>query len=389
MNFKDKFNKYLKDLDCSSKDLADLAKISESVISRYKNGKRTPQINSSQLKQISSALTTIIKEKNIADYENINVYEDFCNSLSSKDNFNYENFNIKFNNLITTLKININEMSKYIAFDASHISRIRYGKTKPSDPISFCNKIINYITAKYNTSDDLTKLSTLIGNTINNSNIKKELHNYLIENLSTPPKNNIEDFLNHLNDFNLNDYIKAIKFNELKVPTIPFYKAKNKVYLGLENMKKGELDFFKATVLSKNMEDIFMCSDMPMEDMAQDLEFGKKWMFAIAMCLKKGHHLNIIHNLDRPFNEMLLGLESWLPIYMTGQISPYYIKKRTFNIYGHQNYVSGTYALSGECIEDHHASGKLYLTSNKEELAYYKEKAKLSLKKSQFINGYI
>ena len=41
-----------------------------------------------------------------------------------------------------------------------------------------------------------------------------------------------------------------------------------------------------------------MCSDMPMEDMAKDVDFGKKWMFAIAMSLKKGLHLNIIHNLD-------------------------------------------------------------------------------------------
>ena len=82
----------------------------------------------------------------------------------------------------------------------------------------------------------------------------------------------------------------------------------------IEEMKKGELDFFKATVLSKSSDPVFMCSDMPMEDMAKDIDFGKKWMFAIAMTLKKGLHLNIIHNLDRPFNEMMLGLESWIPI---------------------------------------------------------------------------
>lgn len=104
-------------------------------------------------------------------------------------------------------------------------------------------------------------------------------------------------------------------------------------------MKQGELNFFKGTVLSKSKEDIFMCSDMPMEDMAKDIDFGKKWMFAIAMCLKKGHHLNIIHNLDRPFNEMMLGLESWIPIYMTGQISPYYLSNLKNNIYNHLNYV--------------------------------------------------
>ena len=147
-------------------------------------------------------------------------------------------------------------------------------------------------------------------------------------------------------------------------------------------MKKGELDFFKGTVLSKNHGDIFMCSDMPMEDMAKDLEFGKKWMFGIALSLKKGLHLNIIHNLDRPYNEMMLGLISWIPIYMTGQVSPYYFKDLKNTIYYHLNYVSSSCALTGECIKNNHNKGKYYLTNNKKELEYYKEKARLLLNKS-------
>ena len=148
-------------------------------------------------------------------------------------------------------------------------------------------------------------------------------------------------------------------------------------------MKQGELNFFKGTVLSKSKEDIFMCSDMPMEDMAKDIDFGKKWMFAIAMCLKKGHHLNIIHNLDRPFNEMMLGLESWIPIYMAGQISPYYLSNLKNNIYNHLNYVSAAAALSGECINGFHNKGMYYLTTNKNEIEYYKEKSDLLLKKAK------
>ena len=147
-------------------------------------------------------------------------------------------------------------------------------------------------------------------------------------------------------------------------------------------MKRGELDFFKATVLSKDTEDIFMCSDMPMEDMAEDISFGKKWMFGIAMCLKKGLHLNIIHNLDRPFNEMMLGLQSWIPIYMTGSVSPYYLKNYSNNVYNHLNYTSGSVILTGECINSYHNKGKYYLTSNSKEINYYKEKTKLLLKKA-------
>ena len=76
-------------------------------------------------------------------------------------------------------------------------------------------------------------------------------------------------------------------FNDIKVPSVPFQFATSKNYFGLEAMKNGELDFLKSTVLSKSTESVYMCSDMPMEDMAQDLEFGKKWMFGLAVMLKK------------------------------------------------------------------------------------------------------
>ena len=57
-----------------------------------------------------------------------------------------------------------------------------------------------------------------------------------------------------------------------------------KNYFGLEAMKNGELDFLKSTVLSKSTESVYMCSDMPMEDMAQDLEFGKNGCSGLLSC---------------------------------------------------------------------------------------------------------
>ena len=381
MTFKNRLNEYLNNINCSSKELSIKSNVSESVISRYRNGDRTPKIDSKQLKDIAAAIECIIKEKNIEEYLNTNILFELSNAIKEMDTFNYDSFSNNLNELITTLKININEMSKYIMFDSSHISRIKNGKTRPSDPIIFANRICNYITSKYNSLEYYKTLSLLLDKDVNENNIYDLIYNYLTNDTNNN-KNYIGDFLNNLNNFNLNDYIKDIKFDELKVPNIPFYKAKTKNYYGLEEMKNAEIDFFKATVLTKNNEDIFMCSDMPMEDMAKDIEFGKKWMFGVAMCLKKGLHLNIIHNLDRPFNEMMLGLESWIPIYMTGQISPYYLKETKNSIYGHLNYTSGKYILYGECIKDNHDKGKYYLTSDNKEVKYYKEKASYILKKA-------
>ena len=384
MNFKELLNKYLENLNCSSKKLSIKSGLSESVISRYRNGERTPIKESEQINKLITAIFDIAQENNQKEYTLDKITNDF-NSTLPCDNFDYTILSNNLNILITSLKINTKEMAKYIVFDASHISRIRYGKAKPSNPIEFSTKVCSYIFSKYKNQEDINNLQTIIGckkSELANNNFCDTLFSWLTSE-STPVKNQVSDFLYHLDSFNLDDYIKVIKFDELKVPNIPFYKARTRHYFGLEEMKQGELNFFKSTVLSKLKEDIFMCSDMPMEDMAEDTLFGKKWMFAIAMCLKKGYHLNIIHNLDRPFNEMMLGLESWIPIYMTGQISPYYLKDNKNNIYNHLNYVSGAAALSGECIKGYHNKGMYYLTTNKNEINYYKEKANYLLKKAK------
>ena len=384
MNFKEVLNKYLKELNCSQKMLSESSGLSETVISRYKSGERTPVKNSEQLTKLTTAIFNISKTISKKQYTLDKIENDF-NKVLQNDNFDYTTLSNNLNILITSLKISINEMSKYIVFDSSHISRIRYGKAKPSNPIEFSNKICTYIFNRYNNPDDINNLMTIIGckkNDLSNNNFYNTLFTWLTSK-SIQVKNQINDFLYNLDSFNLNDYIKAIKFDELKVPSIPFYKAKSRHYYGIEEMKEGELNFFKAIVLSKSKEDIFMCSHMPMEDMAEDVSFGKKWMFAIAMCLKKGHHLNIIHNLDRPFNEMMLGLESWIPIYMTGQISPYYLKDSKNSVYNHLDYVSGNVALTGECIKGYHNKGMYYLTTNKNEIKYYKEKSELILKKAK------
>ena len=384
MKFNEVLNRYLKELDCTAKKLSIESGLTGSVICRYRSGERTPIKNSEQLKKLTTALFNIAKEKGKSKYTLDKIVNDF-NSTFPNDDFDYTTFSNNLNTLITSLNINTHEMSKYIVFDASHISRIRYGKARPSNPIEFSNKICTYIFNRYKSPDDINNLSAIIGckkSDLANNKFYNTLFAWLTSEAS-PVKSQVSDFLYNLDSFNLDDYIKVIKFDKLKVPSIPFYKAKSRHYYGLEEMKEGELNFFKATVLSKSKEDIFMCSDMPMEDMAEDTDFGKKWMFAIAMCLKKGHHLNIIHNVDRPFNEMMLGLESWIPIYMTGQISPYYLKDSRNNVYNHFNYVSGTVALTGECIKGYHNKGMYYLTTNKNEIRYYKEKSDLLLKKAK------
>ena len=383
MTFCEKLNNYIEQLECSSQELANASGLSSAVISRYRNGERTPNIKSKQLESLSNGLhkISIDKKVNISKEE---IYNALANTLSDIV-IDFEQLSKNFSELVSTLNISIADLARSIGYDSSFVSRIRTGSRNPSKPKEFIESVSSFIVAKYSSPDNKKAVSILINCELEDLNDSSKYNLKLMEWLSTnsvPTHNYINDFLNNLDTFDLNQYIKAIHFDEMKVPFVPFYKQASKNYYGIEEMKKGELDFFKGTVLSKNHGDIFMCSDMPMEDMAKDLEFGKKWMFGIALSLKKGLHLNIIHNLDRPYNEMMLGLISWIPIYMTGQVSPYYFKDLKNTIYYHLNYVSSSCALTGECIKNNHNKGKYYLTNNKKELEYYKEKARLLLNKS-------
>ena len=369
MEFNEILKKYMKEFKCTSKELSKASNISETIISRYRTGNRIP--NQTNLNKLIDGLTKLSNEK----YSK----EEITNTFKTVEvpvSIDFEKVIPNLNKMIDYLKINVNELSKNLNFDASYLSKIRKGNRVPHNKEAFLNSFSNYVYKRYNNET----LSSLIN--IDNEEMKPELiKHYLINNVENAD-NEINNFLKKVDDFNLSDYIKAIKFDKLKVPVIPFYQIKSKNYYGIEEMKKGELAFFKGTVFSSSKEPIFMCSDMPMEDMAKDLNFGKKWMFGIAMCLKKNLHLNIIHNINRPFNEMMLGLESWIPIYMTGQISPFYFKDIKTNIYNHLNYVSGSIALTGECINGYHNLGKYYITSNKNEVSYYKEKANKLIEKA-------
>lgn len=93
-------------------------------------------------------------------------------------------------------------------------------------------------------------------------------------------KDSMTVFLEKLDEFNLDEYIHIIHFDELKVPSVPFQIPVSKTYWGISEMMESELDFLKATVLSKSTAPVIMYSDMPMKEMSKDPEFPKNGCLA-------------------------------------------------------------------------------------------------------------
>lgn len=257
---------------------------------------------------------------------------------------------------------------------------------KPADLETSIDKFRKYIISlcqnEQKKSTLLRLLSCSIDDLENNKNFEDFFTNWLCAKHIESKSDNVFNFLTKLDTFNLNDYI-GTDFNKIKVPTSPVIFKNSKSFFGIEGRKKAESQFLITTLLSKSEESIFFYSDLPISQAGKDEDFKKNWVFAMTRLLKKGLHLNMVHNLNRPVNELLLGLENWIPIYMTGSISPYYLTGLQNSVYCHFNYVSGTIALTGECIKGYHNKGKYHLTSNKTDVAYYRTKAECLLNKAK------
>ena len=381
MDFKKLLDDYMKQLDCTAKDLAENSGLSAATISRYRSGERIPEDGSENFDRLINGIVSIAENKKIPNITVQSVSEAF--SPYVRNNVDIAHLQKNFHTLLTVVPINISDLARFLNYDPSYISRIRNGQRQPANPTEFARKISIFVTKHFQTVEQKAVISSLINCPMeelsNYTDFQDRMTNWLLAG-SGAVKDSMTVFLEKLDEFNLNEYIHSIHFNELKIPSVPFQIPISRTYWGIKEMMESELDFLKATVLSKSTAPVIMYSDMPMKEMAKDPEFPKKWMFGMAMMLKKGLHLYQIHNLDRSFDEMMLGLESWIPMYMTGLISPYYLKNVQSNPFLHLLKVSGSAALSGEAITGYHENGKYYLTKSKREVAYYQRRADELLK---------
>ena len=384
MNFQECLNNYIIQIRCNGKELARNSKISETVISRYRKGERAPSADSEYLKKLSDGIIKTAAEKGIRDFKADKVWQTMRESL--EDNRDEPVFNSqKLDILLRELDINISRIAAFLHYDPSYLSKIRTGKRNPAHQQQFIEKICEYVASNYKDEQDRKKVTYLIQcneDEITDSSLyRKKLREWLS---SSKPEDvdYVSGFLRKVDSFNLDDYIRAIHFDSFKVPKVPFQLPVSRHYYGLKEMREGELDFLKHTVLSKSMKPLYICCDMPVEDMAADEDFAKKYMFGLAMVLKKGLHIHIIHDVERPMKDMMLGLENWVPLYMTGQISPYYLKGVQNRVYSHLHYCSGQVAMTGDCISGHHDLAHYYLTSRKEEVSISQKNMEFLLKKA-------
>ena len=194
MTFSEQLNKYIQDLGCSSQEIAKASGLSASVISRYRNGDRTPSLRSVQLKQLAQGLS---------DISNYSIpQEDIYNTLATCLNdisIDYEQLSKNFNQLVSVLNISVADLSRSIGYDPSFLSKIRTGNRAPSKPKDFVEAVCDFVVTKFVSSDNKKTVATLINCPANDLKDKSHYLSKLINWFSTNAVQDnqyVNDFLN-------------------------------------------------------------------------------------------------------------------------------------------------------------------------------------------------
>ncbi len=371
---------YCEKVGCSNVELSKASGVDASLISRLKNGSRTIAAESETLMKLSKGLLFLAREKSIANFPK-DIYEKFNYVLlenSKKELEQITIFSQNLNYIIEQLNISNAHLAKFLSVDPSLISRIRSGKRKPADMDSFITDFSDYLKKYFFTDNHFDFYLNEFGlgcDELSCTNFKDRLSDWLVKR-TLKNENSITHFLEKLNDFNLEEYIAAIRFNDIHIPKVPFALPVKKHYCGFGEMRTGTVDFLKMVATSKKVGAINIFSDFTIEKLSEDVSFSKKWMFGLAMIIKRGNHINQIHYLDRPFKEIMLGLEAWIPLYMTGQISPYYMKCKTNQVFCHLLFCApGIATLSGEAIAAHEDEGRYFLSNKQEDMNYFEKRS--------------
>ena len=373
MSFSACLRKYLDEAGYSAQELASASGVSASSMSRYLSGERTPNPKGDTISKLAAAISA----NTGADAKLVEADLQTSIRESSTD---FAAFSMNLARTMETFGIANNRLARHMDFDPSYISRILAGQRRPADLPAFVEGVVGYITQNYFDEAGKAKVADLTGIEASQLGSAGEFASairlFLGSNYSAPARaDSMGTFLEKLDEFDLNDFLREIRFDEIKTPTSPFQLPTTKTYTGIEQMKQAELDFLRAAVLSRSTDDIVLYSDMPLEEMAADAEFPKKIMAGMAMLIRKGIHLMNIHDVHRPFDELIMGLEGWIPVYMTGQVSPFYLPQPTNHAFLHFLRSAGTVAVSGEAIAGNQGGGRYVVTKNAADVAYLRRRA--------------
>ncbi len=370
MEFSQVLRGYVSEAGCTGKELAEACGMSASTVGRYLAGTRTPDVKTLPARELARALCELAARAG----RSLDAEEVQAALLASARGSAPQGAGKKLSGLLDTFGITRAKLAEALGYSASYVSRVCAETRTPTDFASFAQAAGAFFAERAEAAgpgaqEALAKLcggKTGAGGEGGTASGPRELAAHIAawlcatDDSTQQQSTGLEPFLRKLDRFDLDTYLAAMHAAQAGQAPDPAGQAEIggappsspfKLYTGIDGFCQAELDFLARAAADPAGTSVVMFSDMPMQDKMQaNPEFPARWLGALAALLRGGHTIDNIHNVGRSLPEIMLGMEAWLPLYMTGMVRPYYLPAQTAGPFAHLVRACESAALEGQAV---------------------------------------
>ena len=396
MEFCDKLNQIFHILSTTNATLSKMSDVHPSLISRFRSGERIPGKDSAQFIKLCKGISLIIEEKQL--HEQIKKICNFSDSISVTDairQYFYDSeatwvdpypynpykknksFSEKLDSIMNMLDLSNIKLAKHLNVDSSLISRYRSGQRTPQKGSEILNNLCTYITHKVVSGGFEDQTANLIG--ISVDIIKKadcdfldHLSRWLMDNTDDQSSVAMDNFLETIGTIT---FKKGFKMQDVNIQELmDTLQDSHSIYTGMEGFRRAIVRFLVTVSMSMRPNTLKLYSDQKMNWLTGDPDFMRKWMTLMATVLLNKNSIQIIHNINRDLNEMLIGIEKWMPLYMTGAVEAFYCTKSEESNFAHTLFIApGLSSIHANIVSGSEEHGRYHYMDHQDDLEYVEE----------------
>ena len=369
---------WMKKLGITSKELAKRSGLAESTISRYVTGIRQPSAKGGTIDNLTSGLAAVCKSKGLS-VKAKDIKRELMGSLQKND-FAGKECAERIDRLINMLGVSSTKIAAYLSFDYSYFYRIRKGERALNDAKHVLQAIASYCKENCNDAASLAILSRNFGTTVTEKNLEAKVFTWLVGEKSKD-KAMAATLLHELSEYQGESFLsKPSRMQKIALGGVATLGS----FSGTKDFKGGVKSFLATTLNSNSRQDVIIFANVSLSNFAST---GKEVCTLTKMLgelISRGIKINMIHTLDRPTSEMVLGLQVWVPLYMTGGINSYYLDQHTdCSQFNYTIMTSGSSAFFANTVGGKDGFTKGEFTRRKEEVAEYRLMAEKLLATAQ------
>lgn len=247
-------------------------------------------------------------------------------------------------------------LAKALSFDPSYIGRIRTGKRGIPKHMPFVEPAAAFFSKNIKTDYQKKLLSEIVCGGKALPEDKDELEKLLAawlkeEGKNKPDPSSIDLLLYELSNAALLDIPISASEQSPEADICSSDEKKPAYFYGNTGKRKATEHFLGRLCADKKPHNLLLFSDEDMTWLYEDPIFAKKWTNYLITLLKTGSHIKIIHTINRNLNDLMEAIQKWLPLYMAGDIEPYYYPRLRDGIYHRTLFIAkGQFAIISDSI---------------------------------------